>query len=163
MSKKKNLLLLVGVLLPALLIAFVFFREIEVSGTAILNGKELSEPIVLKRCLFEHDDAVLPLVKSYECLGYHCTWESDTVCRIENGEEEYLLDLSARTFISMKGRRVGENLLTPPPGSSHGVIRAAEKEMYVNTEIFHGMQIRLGKPTTMEINIWKRQLRFDFQ
>ena len=162
MSRKKILLLLAGVLLLALLIAFVFFREIRVSGTAILNGKELSEPITLRYFLFEiHGDAIVPLVKSYECLGYRSTWESDTVCRIEKGEEEYLLDLSARTFISMKGSRIGENILFFGGGENHGVIRVEEKEVYINLGVLRVMQMMLGKTYRCNIDFWHHQLVFD--
>lgn len=145
--------LLTGILL------FCCSPAIRFSGTAILNGKTLSEPIQMRRFLFElHDDAILPLIGSYECLGYQTIWESDTVCRIEKEEEAYVLDLSERTLISVKNRRVGENLLLFPPGENHGVIRLEGKELYVNTGVFLGMQIRLGFPVHLDIDLWNRQV-----
>ena len=170
MNKKKQHLLLAGVLLPVLLIAFALFCEIRVSGTAIMNGNTLPEPITIRRFHYYYDDAIIPLVKSCECLGYRCIWESDTVCRIGKGEEEYLLDLSARTLVDTKDRRfeedprsMQENYLMCPPGENHGVIQIAEKEVYVSLSVLRGMNMRLGKPYSCKIDFWNRQLMFDLQ
>ena len=161
MKKKRALLIVAAVLLAAILIAFLFFRETEIrfSGTALINGKELSEPVTLRLFPFQIcQEAILPLVKTYECLGYRAEWESDSVCRIENEEEAFILDLAAHTFISMKGKREGENLLMPAPGETHGVIRIAEREVYVNLGIFRGMRMRLGARTHVDIDYWHRTL-----
>ena len=162
MKNTKTIAIALSLILIFLLLAFYFFREINMNGTAIVNGTVLLEPVTLRYYLFEnHEDAILPLVKVLESLGYRTSWENDSICLIERGEETYILDLSESTLTGLNKFGIEENYLVFAPGETHGVVQAGDREIYVNYYVLDSMMMRTGNNISRHFDFAKKELLID--
>ena len=160
MSIVSRMLLLVFFLLfLLLLITFCFFREIQISGTAIVNNTVIQEPVSMRYYLFEiHEDATLPLVKVFECIGYQTVWVDKNTCTISNDMETYALDLSKHTLIGKNKHGTEENFLYFGGGETHGVIQEGDQEIYVNYYTIQNLMRMIGKTITRHFDFTKKEL-----